>query len=98
VALNRQERQALREIEEDLTREDPALAALFRRGGVPWGQYVTRRMVRVVIGSALALLALGLLLSDAAMICAAVLIFAALPIGIRFARALLGHEDSAYDG
>lgn len=98
MALSRQERQALREIEDVLAAEDPALAALLRRGGVPWGEYVVRRTVRVVVGSALALLALGLVLSDAGMVSAAVLTLTALPVGLRLVIPLLGRKDPTDEG
>ena len=58
MALNRQQRRALREIEDLLAEEDPALAGLLHRGGEPWGEYVVRRTVQVVLGAAITLLVL----------------------------------------
>jgi hypothetical protein len=64
VALSRQERRALREIEEHLADEDPALAGLLRpAGGTPLAQ-LTRGGKRGGVTAAV-MLFLGLFLIDA---------------------------------
>ena len=63
MGLNRREQRALREIEERLTAEDPALAGLLARAGVARLELM-RRVTRAVVVVAVTLLLLGLFLSD----------------------------------
>ena len=98
MALNRQERRALREIEDVLAEEDAALAGLLHRGGEPWGEYVVRRTIQVVLGSAITLLVLGLVLADTGMMIAALLALMGLPVGVWFLRLLLRNADGSDGG
>ena len=67
MALSRQQRRALREIEEHLAAEDPTLATLLRRAGATRLKLM-RRFTRAVVVVAVTLLLLGLLLSDLSMV------------------------------
>jgi hypothetical protein len=93
VALSGPERRALREIEELLAAEDPALAGLLRRGGVSRRERVTRWTSRVVVTLAVALLLFGLFLSDAGMVSIGLLMLVALPPGLWLAAIVLGGSD-----
>jgi hypothetical protein len=65
VALSRQQRRALREIEEHLDAEDPALAALLRRAEGTRHERVTRGITGGSVTAAVTVLFLGLVLIDA---------------------------------
>jgi Protein of unknown function (DUF3040) len=65
VALSRQQRRALREIEEHLAAEDPALAGLLRRAEGTRHERVTRGVAGGSVTAAVTVLFLGLVLIDA---------------------------------
>jgi hypothetical protein len=96
VALNRRERRALREIEEELTAEDPALAVLLRRSGLSRRDWILRRVARAAIVVAAPLIVLGLFLSDAALLTSGLLMLVVLPPTLWLVALLLG--DGNDDG
>ena len=65
VALSRQQRRALREIEEHLAAEDPALADLLRRAEGTRHERVIRGVTGGSVTAAVTVLLLGLVLIDA---------------------------------
>lgn len=88
MALSRQERRALREIEQLLAAEDPALAILFRRAGTPRSTRLTHRIVTVVITVAVVLLLGGLFLGEPGMVSGGLLMLIVLPPGLWLATLL----------
>lgn len=93
MALSGPERRALREIEELLAAEDPALAGLLRGGGVSRRERVTRWTSRAVVTLAVALLLFGLFLSDAGMVSVGLLMLIALPPALWLAGIVLGRSE-----
>ena len=65
MALSRQQRRALREIEEHLAAEDPALATLLRRVEGTRHEPAIRRVTGRSVTAAVTVLFLGLVLIDA---------------------------------
>ena len=65
MALSRQQRRALREIEEHLAAEDPALATLLRRAEGTRHERVIRGVTGGSVTAAVTVLFLGLVLIDA---------------------------------
>jgi hypothetical protein len=78
MRLSRQDRRALRDIEERLADEDPALAGLLRRA-----TRLERRLrgvTRWVVSLAVTLLVLGLLLATMGLVIGGLLMLAILPV------------------
>jgi hypothetical protein len=77
MALSRHDRRALRDIEEHLAADDPALAGLLRRATrlERWIRDLTRWVVSVVV----TLLVLGLLLATSGLVVAGLLMLTILP-------------------
>jgi hypothetical protein len=93
VALSRQERRALREIEELLAAEDPALAVLMRRTGQPRREWVLRRMTRLAFAVALPLIVLGLVIGHPGMVISGLLALVFLPPALWLVSLLLGPDE-----
>jgi Protein of unknown function (DUF3040) len=93
VALSRRERRALREIEEVLASEDPALAVLLRRSGLPRRAWVLRRLTRLVLSVVAALVVLGLVLAHPGMVVSGVLVLMCLPPALWLVAAVLGADE-----
>ena len=68
MALSWRQRRALRDIEEHLAAEDPALAGLLRRAGASRIDVLKRWVTRSVVAPAVALLLLGLVLADLSLV------------------------------
>lgn len=79
MELTRQERRALRAIEEALAAEDPMLAELLCGPPMPQRARRLRRLTWTVAVLAAMLLGVGLLLSDAAWLCGGLLLLVAVP-------------------
>jgi hypothetical protein len=77
MTLDRQDRRALRDIEEHLAAEDPGLAGLMRRT-TRLDRWL-RRVTRWVVSLAATLLVLGLLLATLGLVVGGLLMLAILP-------------------
>jgi Flp pilus assembly protein TadB len=77
MALSRQDRRALRDVEERLAADDPALAGLLRRASRLERQI--RGVTRLVVSVAVTLLVLGLLLATMGLVVAGLLTLTILP-------------------
>jgi Protein of unknown function (DUF3040) len=78
MTLSRQDRRALRDIEEHLAAEDPALAGLLRRAARL--ERRIRGVTRWVVSLAVTLLVLGLLLATMGLVIGGLLMLALLPV------------------
>jgi hypothetical protein len=77
MTLSRQDRRALRDIEEHLAAEDPRLAGLLRRA--TRRERRIRGLTRWVVGVAVTLLVLGLVLATMSLVVGGVLMLTFLP-------------------
>jgi peptidoglycan/LPS O-acetylase OafA/YrhL len=94
MALSRRERRALREIEEILSAEDPALAGLMRRSARTRRERVLRMMMKLAFAVAVLLVVLGLFLSDAGLLTSGLLMMVVLPPTLWLVAFLMGEDDS----
>jgi hypothetical protein len=74
------ERRALREIEEHLAAEDPALAGLLRATGTARPDWLLRRVRRWVVTAALTLVVLGVILDSGGLVVGGFLMLSTLPV------------------
>jgi hypothetical protein len=91
VALSRREQRALREIEELLTADDPALAGLLSRAGAARWETI-RRVTRAVVAVAVPLLLFGLLIGDMSFVGGGLLMLALLLLARWLGRRAEGAE------
>ncbi|GAA1272114.1 hypothetical protein GCM10009609_39060 [Pseudonocardia aurantiaca] len=94
MALSRRERRALREIEESLSAEDPALAVLMHTSGRTRRERVLRMIMKLALGVAVPLVVLGLFLSDAGLLTSGLLMMVFLPPTLWLVAFLMGEDDS----
>jgi Flp pilus assembly protein TadB len=97
VALSRQQRRALREIEEHLAAEDPALATLLRRAEGTGHERVIRGVTGGSVTAAVTVLFLGLVLIDAGVLSGWLLILVVLLCALCLSASWLVWVMSARD-
>jgi hypothetical protein len=74
------ERRALRDIEEHLADEDPALAGLLRATGTTRVDRLVRRVRRWVVTAAVKLLVLGIVLDIGGLVVGGILMLSTIPV------------------
>ena len=74
------ERRALRDIEEHLAAEDPALAGLLRATGPARPGWLVRRVRRWVVTAAVTLVVLGMILNFGGLVVGGFLMLSTLPV------------------
>jgi hypothetical protein len=80
MPINWKQRRALRDIEEHLAAEDPALAGLLRATGPARPGRLVRRVRRWVLTAAVTLVALGMILDLGGLVVVGFLILSTLPV------------------
>jgi len=80
MPFNWKERRALRDIEEHLAAEDPALAGLLRATGTARPGWLVRRVRRWVVTAAVMLVVLGMILDIGGLVVGGFLMLSTLPV------------------
>ena len=89
MPFNRRERRALRDIEEHLADEDPALASLLRATGTTQSDRLVRKVRRWVVTAAVTLLVLGVVLDIGGLVVGGILMLSTIPVLL----AMVWHRD-----
>ena len=80
MPFNGKERRALRDIEEHLTAEDPALAGLLRAPGTARSDQLVRRVRRWVLTVSVTLIVMGMILDHGGFVVGGILMLSTLPV------------------
>jgi len=80
MSFNRKERRALRDIEEPLADEDPALARLLRASGLARPDRVVRQVRQWVLTAAVTLVVSGMILNIGGFVVGGILILSTIPV------------------